>query len=134
MQREAELPRGLDAPGFARRALERWYGGEFDPDGLADAKLLATELVSNAVIHGSGRIVLRSDWDEDRLVIEVMDEGSGFEHTVRQAPFEEVRGRGLAIVDAVSSRWGIHEGTTHVWAEMEREGPRLGRDKNPDVG
>ena len=134
MQAEAELPRGRDAPSFARRALERWYGGHLDAEELSDAKLLASELVSNAVIHGNGQIRLRANSDEDHLVIEVLDEGSGFEHTARRAPFDEVRGRGLAIVDAVSSRWGIHEGTTHVWAEIERQGPRLGRHKKPDVG
>ena len=51
-----------------------------------------------------------------------------------------------AIVEAVTSRWGIHEGTTHVWAEfersdprgthlwaeLERPGPRIGEDAKPE--
>ena len=107
-------------------------GGWLDDEELLEAgKLLVSELVTNAVVHGVGRIVLSIELDEDRLLIEVIDEGSGFEHTARQVPFDELSGRGLAIVEATSSRWGIHAGTTHVWAEIERKGPRLGARKNP---
>ena len=85
--------------------------------------------MSNAVTHGVGRIRFRAHSDDDRILIEVLDEGSGFEYHASNVPFDELRGRGLEIVDAASSRWGIHEGTTHVWAEIEREGPRLGEHK-----
>jgi anti-sigma regulatory factor (Ser/Thr protein kinase) len=98
-------------------------------EDLDTGELVVSELVTNAVVHGAGQIRLTVDLDEDRLRVEVTDEGSGFEHAVRGIPFHEVRGRGLAIVDAAASRWGIHEGTTHVWAEVERAGPRLGADK-----
>ena len=62
---------------------------------------------------------------------EVIDEGSGFEREVRRGDFERLGGWGLSLVDAESSRWGVHEGTTHVWFEIERPGPRLGREHNP---
>jgi hypothetical protein len=42
-----------------------------------------------------------------------------------------VGGWGLSIVDALASRWGVHEGTTHVWFELERPGPRLGSGGRP---
>lgn len=128
-QREIELPRGVEAPRLARRALGRWYAESLQREDLDTGELVVSELVTNAVVHGAGQIRLTVDLDEDRLRVEVTDEGSGFEHAVRGIPFHEVRGRGLAIVDAAASRWGIHEGTTHVWAEVERAGPRLGADK-----
>lgn len=132
MRRELELTRDLRAPRVARGALVRWYGGRLDDEELEAAKLIVTELASNAVVHGVGRIVLASELDEDRLLIEVVDEGSGFEHTVREVPFDALSGRGLAIIAATSSRWGVHEGTTHVWAEIERRTrrPRVRRDPN----
>lgn len=102
-----------------------------EPDQLRTAELLVSELVTNAVMHGQGKITLRAQADEDRVLVEVIDEGRGFERTVRHDDFEAVGGRGLAIVDAEASRWGIHEGTTHVWFELERPGPRLGSEKNP---
>jgi hypothetical protein len=79
------------------------------------------------VIHGRGTITLRARLTEDRLLVEVMDEGSGLAPAVRERDFENPRGggRGLTIVDAESSRWGIHEGMTHVWFELERPGPRI---------
>lgn len=130
-QFEQELPRGPGAPGEARRALSKWYAATLENEELYRAKLLVSELVTNAVLHGKGRIVLRSHVDEDRLIVEVIDEGGGFERQLRRGKFEDVGGRGLAIVDSESSRWGIHEGTTHVWFEVERAGPRLGKDEKP---
>jgi anti-sigma regulatory factor (Ser/Thr protein kinase) len=128
---QQELPRAPNAPGEARRALTGWYATVLERDELYRAKLLASELVTNAILHGQGRIMLRSHIDEDRVVVEVMDEGTGFEHEVRRRDFEDVGGRGLAIVDSEASRWGIHEGTTHVWFELERSGPRLGPEQKP---
>jgi anti-sigma regulatory factor (Ser/Thr protein kinase) len=133
MEHEMELPRSPHAPSLARRALTQWYGGNLESEELHRVKLLASELVTNAVVHGDGAIHLRADLDEDRIIVEVLDQGSGFEHDVREVPFDELRGRGLGIVDAASSRWGIHEGTTHVWFELERAGPRVGVAKKPEV-
>lgn len=94
-------------------------------------KLLTSELVTNAVIHGTGKVTLHGAIDKDRVLVEVVDEGHGFERTLRKRDFDDIGGRGLMIVDAEASRWGIHEGTTHVWFELERTGPRLGEAENP---
>jgi anti-sigma regulatory factor (Ser/Thr protein kinase) len=128
---EKELPRTRGSPVLARRSLAHWFAGDVDSNELRTAELLVSELVTNAVMHGHGKIILRAHLDRDRLLVEVIDEGGGFERTVRHGDFDSIGGRGLAIVDAEASRWGIHEGTTHVWFELERPGPRLGPDKNP---
>jgi len=125
------LPRDVAAPGVARRAIERWFGPVLDPGELEGGKLMTSELVTNAVGHGTGEIVLHAQLDDDRVLVEVVDEGHGFERVIRQRDFDSIGGRGLAIVDAEASRWGIHEGTTHVWFEVERPGPRLGAEQNP---
>lgn len=130
---EAELPRANDAPWIARRSVADWFGAALGTGELQTAKLLASELVTNAVLHGQGRIVLRGRLDEDRVLVEVIDDGNGFELEVRRRAFEDLHGRGLLIVEAESSRWGIHEGTTHVWFELERPGPRLGEDRKPEL-
>jgi anti-sigma regulatory factor (Ser/Thr protein kinase) len=128
---ERQLPRTVEAPMWARVQLKEWFEGELDQDRLHTAKLLTSELVTNAVVHGSGQITLRAGLDSDRLVVEVIDEGSGFEHDVRQQDFDQLGGLGLHIVDAAASRWGVREGTTHVWFELERPGPRIGKDEQP---
>jgi signal transduction histidine kinase len=92
--------------------------------------------VSNAVVHGQGAIKLAVRVDGDRVQGEVIDEGGGFEHEVRERGSEDFTGRGLLIVAALSNRWGIHEGTTHVWFELaipdatpKLTAPQLGEDQ-----
>jgi anti-sigma regulatory factor (Ser/Thr protein kinase) len=128
---DIELSRSKVAPRRARELLSDAYGSELGEEALQKALLLASELVSNAVRHGRGKITLRADLDENRLLVEVIDEGRGLEHVIREREFENVEGWGLRLVDSESSRWGAHEGTTHVWFEVERPGPRLGAEENP---
>lgn len=128
MTHEVSLPRRPDAAAHARRLLTKWFQDQLEQAEMSGVKLICSELVNNAVVHGRGAIELRADLDQDRVLIEVVDEGQGFEHVVRQVPFDQLYGRGLLIVDAEASRWGVHEGTTHVWAEIERVGPRVGRN------
>ncbi len=124
---ERGLPRGADAPWLARRSLGDWYGATLKADELHRAKLLTSELVTNAVLHGRGQITLSACLQDGRLVVEVADEGSGFEYAVGQRSFDHLRGRGLAIVDAESARWGIGDGITHVWFELTVSAPAEAR-------
>ena len=128
---ELSLPPTERAPGIARRRLAEWLAPALGGEEVRRAKLLTSELITNAVVHGQGNITLRAELDDDRLLVEVMDHGHGFERVVREQDFETIGGYGLTIVEAESSRWGIHEGTTHVWFELERPGPRLGVDSKP---
>ena len=106
--------------------LRERFAGRLVPGLLADAELLAGELTSNALLHGTGEIRLRALLDADRLLVEVIDEGTGFERDLRHQRFDEIGGWGLDIVEDLASRWGVHEGTTHVWFELELPGPLLG--------
>ncbi|HWE14084.1 MAG TPA: ATP-binding protein [Solirubrobacteraceae bacterium] len=125
------MPHTRRAPRLARQRVAQWLGAEVDDRELVDVKLLVTELVTNAVMHGRGRIRVGGQLDEHRLLIEVIDQGSGFERIVRERDFENVGGQGLNAVEAIATRWGIHEGTSHVWFELERRGPRLGPGNKP---
>jgi anti-sigma regulatory factor (Ser/Thr protein kinase) len=120
-----KLPRDLTAGRLARAVIAEHAETHIDAMQLATAKLLATELANNAVIHGRGEIGLEFELDDNRLRIAISDEGTGFERAVDEAGLSEIDGHGLRIVEAEASRWGIHEGTTHVWFELERTGPRL---------
>jgi anti-sigma regulatory factor (Ser/Thr protein kinase) len=122
---EVELARDSVAPGDARRVLRNLCADHVEDDLLVDAELLVSELVTNALRHGRGDISLLARVDEERLRVEVIDAGSGFTHDPRRSHRERVGGWGLDIVDVVSSRWGVHEGATHVWFELVRPGPRL---------
>lgn len=115
---EVELPRSTTGPAAARRALASWCEGRADPDVIADAELLVSELASNAVVHGQGAVVLRARLERDRLRIELVDQGSGFARQVHRDGPPRVGGWGLEFVDRLSDRWGVRDGSTHVWFEL----------------
>jgi anti-sigma regulatory factor (Ser/Thr protein kinase) len=129
------------APGLARQVAEDRFGGELSGPQLNDLMLVISELVGNAIVHGHGDVVLRLQLDGETLRGEVIDQGGGFEHEVRASGPDDVGGRGLMLVESMTSRWGIHEGTTHVWFEMfgaadetDRPlSPHLGEDQRPDA-
>jgi anti-sigma regulatory factor (Ser/Thr protein kinase) len=132
------LPPDASAARAARRAVDAHVGDALDRDRRGDLALLVSELVANAVVHGRGEVLLRLQVDGPVVRGEVVDEGGGFERDLRERSVEDVSGRGLAIVEALASRWGIHEGTTHVWFEVDardRAGgaaePRLGEHRRP---
>lgn len=117
------LPFSSASAGEVRRALSSWLIHQRAPESvLHDARLVATELVSNAVRHASAlandTMLVRWYRDEDAVVISVCDGGGSSDPVLVAADTESERGRGLAIVDALSLRWwvqrsnGVH--TVHV--------------------
>jgi signal transduction histidine kinase len=115
-----QLPRTSQAPGIARRRLSDSFGAELEGLERDTASLLVSELVTNAVVHGRGRIELHAQLDQDLLRVEVIDEGPGFTWTVHEHDFGIPVGLGLEIVDAEASHWGIRDDTAHVWFELKR--------------
>jgi hypothetical protein len=113
-----KLPPAPTAPGYARRAAQQRFAGRLSRRRLNDLALVISELVGNAVVHGRGEVVLRLQLDGETLRGEIIDEGDGFEHEVRTRGPDDIGGRGRMLVESMTSRWGIHEGTTHVWFEM----------------
>ena len=106
----ASLPRDPGAAAIARRTLERQLPGA-DRQVVDAAKTIASELVSNAVLHGRGQITLGVRAAGDRLRIGVRDDGHGAKLEVRP-------GHGLHIVQALSVEWGASDYPTQVWAEL----------------
>jgi hypothetical protein len=50
----------------------------------------------------------------------VIDQGVGFVPVAATGRRPDVGGWGLHLVQTLSNRWGVHEGSTHVWFEIER--------------
>lgn len=86
-------------------------------DGLPDervdtARLLVTELVANAVIHGTGEVVLGILRRRQTLRVEVSD-GSTTAPVLAERGGLRESGAGLRLVDALATRWGTgarHDG------------------------
>jgi anti-sigma regulatory factor (Ser/Thr protein kinase) len=100
---------------FVRSRLVSWEA----TDWLADAVLVASELVSNAILHARTAIELKLSCDLSTVRVEVYDENTRVP-VVAGCPVDATSGRGLALVAALSSAWGIeHYGEGKiVWAEI----------------
>ncbi len=134
----AQLPRDASGPARARTLLHDAFDGRLEAERLDAALIAASELVANAVLHGEGAIRLHATLEGERFRAEVVDDGGGFEHELRERGEADFDGRGLLIVSRLADRWGVHEGTTHVWFELGPEAdapaaelPRLGADERP---
>ena len=93
------------------------------PTSLAKIGLLASELVTNAVLHGptGGSIVVRAGvTDGGAFRVEVDDEASA-PPSMRRPPPEDLGGRGVLFVDTYAARWGCeprHRAGKTVWFEL----------------
>jgi anti-sigma regulatory factor (Ser/Thr protein kinase) len=111
------------ARAFVRETLHRW--GLLGDEELAhDLVLAASELVTNAIIHGSGEVQVALQLTPAAVRLVVSDEGGRNlpreRETVTAGAFS---GRGLRIVDQVAAAWGSvrsDRGGTAVWLEMPR--------------
>jgi serine/threonine-protein kinase RsbW len=113
------------APRVARRWVMRFAAGA-GVGGAANqvAELLTGELVANTVVHGpaDADVTLHVMLLGPVLRVEVHDEGHGRPMMRRTEPTAP-NGRGLALVDALSSSWGTtsDRGGTLVWFEVDVE-------------
>lgn len=119
----ARYARSSAAPGDARaRVTQELRGsGELDEGGVEDAALIVSELVTNALRAGSTAITVNIESGEREIRITVVDDAPGLPHAVE--PTGELEsGRGLAIVAALSSAWGVtrRKRVKEVWAELAR--------------
>jgi anti-sigma regulatory factor (Ser/Thr protein kinase) len=106
----ARLPRDRTCPTVARRLLEEYAREELGESQSDDAMLIASELATNAFLHGDGEIVLSVARAADRLLIEVHDDGHPERIDVVPAHERDDHGRGLWIVEQLASDWGHPSG------------------------
>jgi two-component sensor histidine kinase len=114
-----DIPRDPRAPSIARRMVDD-LSGVLAPAAADHARLLLSEVVTNAVRHGEGdtvRVVMDAG-DGRRLRCAVIDDGHGFAPAARDKPLTDEGGWGLELVETLAQRWGVHDGSTHVWFEL----------------
>ena len=95
--------------------LRAW---EVEP-AIDDSTLLVSELVTNAILHARSPIDLVVRKVRTAVRVEVYDEGSGLARPLHPE-LDAAAGRGLGLVEAVATRWGVDEaevGKT-VWFEI----------------
>ncbi|MFB4313555.1 ATP-binding protein [Actinomadura sp. 21ATH] len=88
-----------------------------------DAMLLASEVCTNAVHHSysgrpGGTFLLNVRWAPEWVRVAVVDQGADGTPCLRRAGAGAVSGRGVALLDELSVRWGFVRragSATEVW-------------------
>lgn len=93
-------------------------------DGACEvAEVLVSELATNAVLHARTEFTVEVEAEDERVQILVTD-GSGVVPRQRSYGPESTTGRGIGLVDALSTSWGVERapvGKT-VWFVVPAEG------------
>jgi anti-sigma regulatory factor (Ser/Thr protein kinase) len=115
--------RSTSAAEARHRTLAWLLRHSIDQEAGEAAVLIISELVTNAVLHsGSSVIGCTLRLDSGSLHIEVTDQGaSRQEPAVGEPAADDVSGRGLLLVSALSKAWGFTPGSPSgrtVWATV----------------
>ncbi|MET8676376.1 ATP-binding protein [Streptomyces sp. NPDC004647] len=129
MTRRARIlvPGDPSAVAFARdRVLGhvRAWGVPLNEDEREAVKLVASELVTNAVVHAAGLVTVGLHLNDERLLLVVHD-GNRDEPRLQDATAEDEGGRGLALVDSLATcnGWDRTPNGKKVWAKFEVPAP-----------
>ncbi len=118
-----ELSSDVIAPSQARRFTTDLLAG-VDRELVADLELIVSELVTNSVVHTTSAPQLRVYVSPRSIRVEAYDDDPTMPSQA-QPSVDQPGGRGLLLVDRLSSRWGSepHGAGKMVWAEMARRRP-----------
>jgi len=125
LQATVTLPADRSAPRVARSWVND-VARTLDAPLLEDLRLVISEIVTNAVKYGPGTPIhvclhVRAPGQVRGVVI---DHGqSAHQIRLRSPDAMTPGGRGLRIVHELADRWGVEEGSTHVWFQMARRRP-----------
>lgn len=117
---ERSLPAQPMSVPLARSWAEGWLAGSSVPDDLSDAvQLVVSELVTNAVRQGDGRVRVTLDSTAGSVLVEVFDSGHRMP-VLSESAVDSTWGRGLHLIDSVCDDWGVREEIDGkaVWARL----------------
>jgi two-component sensor histidine kinase len=88
------------------RSLLRQTTSDLPEEFRETAALLTNEVITNAIVHGTGSFDLKIERLDERLKVTVRDSSPAYPHMI-DAGTEAVHGRGMTIVDVLSNHWGV---------------------------
>lgn len=130
-----ELADHPDAVRLGRRFVTSEVAARGMSGLVEDAALVVGELLANARQHGRPPVTVCVSGGGNALRIEVSD-GSPRSPIRSTRNLSNMTGRGLALVEAVTSRWGVDRGPGNgktVWAEVAQDAATAGVPQQPDA-
>jgi anti-sigma regulatory factor (Ser/Thr protein kinase) len=135
---DTELPATVESPRDARRLVRQQLdacGLDVDGDGAQAAVLVASEMMTNAVVHAREPIRIEIDLTDAGVLRLAVFDGDPWYVPERTRPAPgDVGGWGVELVRLLSDSWGFGprpDGVDgkEVWAEfdLERAGERYAR-------
>ena len=103
------LRAGLAHSGTEARRARGLVAGACEglPEDLVDrARLLTSELVTNALMYGEGELEMRVRCSADQVLVEVLDQSPEEPQLLPVEP-DRAGGNGLRLVQALAHQWGV---------------------------
>ncbi|CAL9577056.1 hypothetical protein SUDANB120_04972 [Streptomyces sp. enrichment culture] len=111
----------LKGVGEVRKDVRELMRRRCRAEAVETAELLATELVTNALVHTECGAEVTVRLAGGRLRVEVGDGAAGRPRPYAAADGDGTHGRGLALVEALAAAWGVETGGGAgkvVWFEL----------------
>jgi anti-sigma regulatory factor (Ser/Thr protein kinase) len=101
---------------FVAATLSEWESSRAD-----EAAIVASELVTNALVHAKTPVTVTVERTSSAIRIEVSD-GSSVVPILRELSDTRTSGRGMRIVEELVDRWGseTHADGKTVWVELDQ--------------
>lgn len=108
--------RAAQSAGVIRAWLREGLSAARVPSEVVDvAELLVSEVVTNAVEYGAGNEIIVHLAADGDIETAVHDQGRTGAPRLGRAAADDVRGRGLALVQALATSWGIRPSKSGKW-------------------
>jgi serine phosphatase RsbU (regulator of sigma subunit) len=108
---------------------------DVDAAVVDDARLVVTELATNACLHGQPPVIVRVRRVEANVRVEVQDAGQALP-LIPAHSTEAMTGRGLALIASVGAAWGVEPaagGGKVVWVDLVHGEVSQGGPVDPDM-
>jgi anti-sigma regulatory factor (Ser/Thr protein kinase) len=136
---ETRVPYTQQGASVARSWLREQLRDRISASVLDDLLVCASELVTNSHQHApaddTDGILLSLRLDQCLVRVDVLDSGSPLVPTMREVDVTDIHGRGLWLVDQLSSCWGSYDTTAGgaVWFEFRTQVKDLPEVEPPDI-
>ena len=119
---QAHFTASVTVPGEIR-ALLCGLREELGASAYDNARLLVSEVATNAVVHGTPGAAIRfqAELQHDCLRIQIRNRNGAGRPVIATGDRKRGGGWGLRLVDAIAQRWGSSRSDAHtvVWFELE---------------